>query len=1434
MSDIIDEITFEGYGLDTDSSEKYMLPGNSNYALNILKGEDGVYGEITNLKGNRKITYTPPNNHPWKGCNVYFTLSSCYDPLTRNVYYWVFSQPIDVTGSGDYEYDNRLLRFNEDTEVIDTVFCDDKNYFGLDPAKPFKDSFILGDWLYFNPRESEPKMIHITMAYNYTNYLAYDSTLTYNYGDKRTYFGGLFLALEAIAVGETPVSAHAKWERIDDCYQYESADPSIDSEFRYAFNVIKRPPLNRPRCAYRSDENVLSNHVKKIMFQFSYRYQYFDDSYSLFSALSDVTLPPHGEYYNGDVPNEPSLYNCIAVTVDLHSSATVKRVEIVFKDAGGSEVWKRAEVIDRQDRALLGQPSQVYLFYNNEAYFTVPNLKIETIPHDAVPVKANCQEIINKNILCYGGCTEGFNNLNKEDIYVNLTAEIVALTIPNSFNTVKRNNLWTVSQIEGVTIPRKYYYGDWKWKSEYHQTVGSGFSFFINKWIFSFDWYSPGLLAVDDIYTITIGGVTTDYTIVLADTLSEQTLITNLRSFFQTYYPAIVVVWPNIVADGTGHFYLDFGQEAHIVTQSIFHTPSGSLVSTLSKERGFKTGSWHPFCLFYYDQSLRRWDAQVSRENIDDVATAWRVEGTTAYVPTLNEYSPIGDTTAYKFNIAWEIYHLPPVGAKYWRWGYAGNSLCGTNFVQYIVNEIGASDPAIEEPLNTWFIDISPLQTLIQPTDASWNQFPNSVIKPYEWQEGDRIRFITEGLADPDTAIGNLIDGMYDMEILRQDKATNRIYVQKQDFVPADHSIGERSLVEIYHPTKDSPEPVYYEFGELMPIIEDSGGVLCHGINPASSGIQNQDWSTDTPATGVFTNGDIYHIVRTPSRPINLVEGFFHESNGYSDFYQSDNYDKGKQGWESDFEQRKLNIVRYSKPYLQNTRINGLSTFAGGDLKELNDVFGDILRIIEIGDTLKVYQRKKPSSILIGRTEYTDAEGNNNVVSVASSVLGSIRYSSTNYGTEFPESISRNNRFVYGFDPYNGVMWRDSPNGIFPISGKFESAQGSGSYRMETWFKGKAKALLVSGIEHCNVLTAWDENHKNLYVIFKDAVEEANDAAIMFHEPSNRWICFTDMGYTPVEGWDQILELTYETLWGFEAGIGYEFDEDTRFAFFNIGAPASGDPGGGTTPNIRAFPSAVKLELVPYAPAVSTEETATPDVVNLELVPYAPDVYMHWVDATVINFSWDWDKYGIANKIDSVFDIGDGYEISLGAGYGGMALITFIPTWITLRDSSGQELSAGEYIYYGNYVTDGDTISVYPNELESIGKNTGMARSEQVIFTDEKGCTVVFTVYQDGAPDAPAVYFSDDGTFTMSGSSYEVTVGDSFITVSFNHDLTEDTWKTFRVFDSTLVNVLYNGVGESYGILLAADGSATKTVYLTGHPVVAGDVLTVAIGDFTV
>jgi hypothetical protein len=1138
MSNSIHEILLDKFGLDTDLALNYKGMGSAAYSLNVLKGEDGVYGEITNLKGNRKVTYTPPANHPWLNCNVYFTLASCYDSLTRNVYFWVFSQPVDTTGSGDYEYDNRLLRFNEDSEVIDTIFVDYVNYFGLDPLKPFKDSFVLGDWLYFNPQSTEPKMIHIQMAYNYTNYYAYDSTLTYVYGDKVTYFGGLFLALVAVAVGETPVTAHAKWERLDDCYQNET-NLQFDSEFRYAFNVVKYPPAYRPICTYGSDAERSYNNVKGIVFRFASRFKYFDNSYSKYSAYSDVTLPVALENYNGEVSAATVTNNFISVYIPLFSSALVKEVEVVFQSA--TEHWKLAKKITRKDISLLTESYFTYKFYNEEAYPPIDESVIQDV-QDYVPRFANSQEIINKNILCYGGCTEGFNNLDKNLIDVSLTPELVDF-LATDYTGATRYDI--ASNLASWNY--EYYYDD----------TGEGFIVTMATIVIDLaPAFAAGVVA-GDIFKIQIDGKRELYTVSALDDNSVENLVAGISAFIQ-YSFALESRAYTVPTDSRLVIFANYGILSISLDEAIFYAGS-SEDAYLVKQRGFKTGAWHPFCIFYYDDTMRRWDAQTSKDNLDGTA-AWEILGTTVYVPMFMEMSPVNTELSYKWNINWGVNHLPPTNPdgsrpKYWRWGYAGNTLC-KYFVQYIIGN--KSTPSIghvtvgttTEPLGTTFIDITPLQTLKNTDEATWNKFPDSIIDAYQYDKGDRIKFITEGSAGLD--IGPVLDTVLDFEIIAWDSATNRLYVQYFDY--SAYGIGENSLVEIYKPTKNNENIQFYEFGEIMPIVTDSLGELVHGAPITGN---SQETATDTPATGTFTNGDVYHIKRTPSKPIDGTEGYFHESLWYSDFYESDDFDRGKIGYELPYGERYLNIVRYSNQYLANTLINGLSTFEGNNLKELNDVYGGILRIIEIGDTLKVYQRKKPSSILIGRTEYVDSSGQPNVVATSDRVLGSIRYSSTNYGTEFPESISKNNRYVYGFDIYNGVMWRDSANGIFPISGRYESQDGGGNYLMETWFKEKAKAMLVSGKDHCNVFTVWDERHKNLYVIFKDIVDADNDDAIMFHEPSNRWICFTDMGYTPAEGWNQILELEFEIVSGFQGGLIYEFDVDTRFTVFSVTTPTN-------------------------------------------------------------------------------------------------------------------------------------------------------------------------------------------------------------------------------------------------------------------------------------
>lgn len=1336
MSNIKDNLIFADFGLNTDDSYRYINKGDSPYNLNVLKGEDGSSGELTNLKGNVKVTYELGDS------NTYFVAWSCYDPLTRNVYFYIFSQPYDVTGSGDYEYDNRFVRFNEDSEVITTMFYDTKNYFGVDPALRVKDSFVLGDWLFYNPQTSEPKIISLTKIYNYTTYDAYDETETYTYGENKTYFGGLFRADEAIAVGEDPVTYSDKWTRIGDSYQ-DATDIEFDSEFRYAFNLIKHIPVYRPVCIYGTDEDKNANNVRGKLFRFSHRYKFFDNSYSRYSAYSDITLPQYDEYYNGEVTGDLDQYNCIDVSIPLHSAALVKEIDIIFQETGGD--WKRAKIINRQDIVLLDQVVYTYRFYNTDsAYDAIDDTEL-TEPYDAVPREANSMEIINKNILTFGGCKEGFDNLDKNDIDVLLTPEIEEIEVTLDQTSVR--NL----QSADVLVDYNY---------------------LTDQWITSIDigsWY-PGTLAEDDVFVIYINGQQRKYTVLAGDLVHLDNMMTSLLNFLNTNFPT-----QDWVRDGN---YLKSYQWLSVAECS-FYTTGAVSSGTLTKARGFKTGAWHPFCIFYYDEAMRRRDAQTSKDH-EDGTVAWSAEGTTVYVPMLGEYSPVPTETNYKWNINWEVNHLPPSGAKWWRWGYAGNALC-SQFVQYIIEDIGdVGATSTTEPILTTWIDISPLQTLKSPETDSWNRFPNSIIDPWSWVRGDRVRFITEKSSGSD--MGAVIEGVYDYEILGENIELNRIYIQLIGHAALD--IDEDTLVEIYRPIKSDTAKFFYEFGELMPIIQDEDDVYVHGAGKI--GEQNQSsivdmFGADVPAKGVFTAGDVYHILRTPSKPIHGTGRWFHESQWFSDFYSSDDWDKGRTGVETQFGERFLNIVRFSDQYLQNTLINGLSTFRGSNYKELNDIFGDILRIIEIGDTLKVYQRKKPSSILIGRTEYYDAEGNANIQATSDRVLGSIRYSTTNYGTEFPESITRNNRYVYGFDIYNGVIWRDADNGIFPISGRYASADGSDNYKMETYFKEKAKALLESGIGGVSVETVWDERHGNLYVVFKDIVNEANDEAIMFHEPSNRWICFTNMDQTPADGWNQMIELEWSVLTGFDGGIGYSFDEDTRFAVFNVVTPT----------NEATFPAKQDLTMTLYDPTFEIDCDEDADLMLLAMTQPAPTIFISWVLISIDNFEWDHDEYGATYKQAA------GFTCTPLPDYG---RITAKPEWITAQSSlSGAILSINSVVYTG------DELYLYPASANLYGDRTGV-----LTITDDYGNTdsITLTQTEDDTPTVqPTLTVGTTGAsteLTVADNGSSVNLGASFISLLFTPSHPDYTYG--QGYDINYI-VTRNSVQLQTGVIPSTDVS---------------------------
>ena len=164
MSDIVQQVLFPGSGLNTDDSYEFVDVGSAPWRLNVFISGDGAQGVLTNMKGNSRTVDI--NDHLLKLSNTYVTIGSCYNRLARKCYYFVISQPYDSTLSSDYIYDNKLFCYNEDTFTLDLIFTDTKNYFGLDVNYPMRDCTMIGDWLYFNPRISEPKVIDVVRAYN--------------------------------------------------------------------------------------------------------------------------------------------------------------------------------------------------------------------------------------------------------------------------------------------------------------------------------------------------------------------------------------------------------------------------------------------------------------------------------------------------------------------------------------------------------------------------------------------------------------------------------------------------------------------------------------------------------------------------------------------------------------------------------------------------------------------------------------------------------------------------------------------------------------------------------------------------------------------------------------------------------------------------------------------------------------------------------------------------------------------------------------------------------------------------------------------------------------------------------------------------------------------------------------------------------------------
>jgi len=277
-------------------------------------------------------------------------------------------------------------------------------------------------------------------------------------------------------------------------------------------------------------------------------------------------------------------------------------------------------------------------------------------------------------------------------------------------------------------------------------------------------------------------------------------------------------------------------------------------------------------------------------------------------------------------------------------------------------------------------------------------------------------------------------------------------------------------VVEVYRPKKIFENQLFYEFGQIYPII---GGY--HGGQ-----YQNQD--ANQPALGIMTRGNCFLSNRFMGSPQSYnidVEDF-----NYSDFYISPCGDYGRPSAIIEQMERKRfpTKIRHGEKILDFTNINRSNQFLplSDRTKILPLKYGEITGINEVGYTLKVIMSNKIDSIDIQRQQLMAGSGNSSLF-IVKELIGSERPTENEYGSSHPLSIAINHRYVYLWDNFNACVVRDSNNGSIPISG--DLLAGQDQYLMIGHFKKIAD--LLATYDNSEVIGVYDRVFESYILSFR-------------------------------------------------------------------------------------------------------------------------------------------------------------------------------------------------------------------------------------------------------------------------------------------------------------------------------------------------------------
>lgn len=972
-----------------------------------------------------------------------------------------------------------------------------------------------------------------------------------------------------------------------------SSGTQWQSQYLY---VARKMPMIAPICSYQDDASLNINNLKNTMYQFRYRWIYKDRTKSTWSPWGKLFAPANIDSLANDI--DPTKNNNISVAYST-GDADSNFVEIAARHTLDLTFSATLSISTIDVSSFPTNSEQTFLFYNDSSYEFVDQEE-ELLLFDYVPKKANAQELLNGNVLLYGGLTEGINMDTVLDVSSSVSLIQNTSTIP-----------MTITSSEVDT------YG---WAFNIYGTPAAGDIITIN-------------LVVDKLTApYVVATLTYSYTVLLGDTKAT------IASYFATQIDA------NYYLNQTNAFnYTTYSQIyvfprdpslADPIQYNVFSGTSSisyaSIIGTIDdvSTSCYKHKSKYRFVLMYFDE----YGVTDGSKTVDSMLISTPEMDTTGglemKVPSISFY----------------INNQPPINAKYFTWGRSLN-LTVSSFNTFV-------SATTEKDTQFGYIEITNLQT-------NKNNY-----QAYDFNRGDRVRIIGQFVSGAAGTVNTLDFPITEVVTAPTISSTayTGIYI-KVPYSASLSSFGtiDKYYCEVYTPALGTDEAAqsFYEFGETYEVgdaglatryhtaksntqifgttsavsapataavatLVVSAGSLSIGAysymveyvsslgqsNPSPksntittvSGSQRinltsipigpagttsrkifrtqaggadyyllttiannsttaySDNIADASLTALmpqgaffgFTRGDIYIRSRVFPTVANLQfsELIYLVNIAASDLFPSSVAGNGRPFVIDPFAREVYNatLVRYGGTYQQGTTINQTNRFFPINYDEYDRSKGDIQRLKVRESILRVFQNRGQGVVRIYATELTNQDGSSNLIG-SINIINRINYYQGEYGIGNQYcSLASSASSDYFVDPVRGYHIRLGNDGITPISEIYKAQyffpEIANNYIDQTYLR--------TGGGFARILGTYDSFEEEYVSVFQSGTKGAvtlTPYTVGFNEKRNAYSSF----YSYEPEWIACVE---NTVVSWKDGGLYLHDSATRNTFYGVAYPS--------------------------------------------------------------------------------------------------------------------------------------------------------------------------------------------------------------------------------------------------------------------------------------